>query len=297
MVTRKKATKKTVVETQAAVDAVSGLEPNKVITEIGSLQVELQDTLASLGATITSKLALVGQVDTAIKAKQTELQELYDIEREALALEDVRARREAEEVEWEKRNAERDIAWRDSEQLRQKQWTREEEEHQYAVGRRNERAEADYRVLVDRHQRDEAIRVESLERKWNERAAALKAQEDEVTGLREQVAKIDERIKAEVARAEAIVGNTLKRQHEHELVMLKKDSESAKALHAAEIQSLKNTISSLSDQIEHLQGELAKSREYAQTVTTQALDSASQRQVATALSKVVDNQGSQTKGK
>lgn len=296
MAFKKKTTKKAEVEAQAAVAAVSGLEVSGVISEIGTLQVDLQKTLADISATITNKLAQVEQIDKAIDLKKNELQDLYNIEKEAMSLEDLKAQKELEEDAWNKHVEAQELAQSEKVSEREKMWQREDEEHEYAVKRRNERAEEDYRVLVDRHQRDERIRMEQLQRGWNDREAALKSQENDVAQLRQQVAEFDARLKAEAGKAEAIATNRLTKQHEQEMLIAKKDMEAMKQLHIAEVKGLDNTISSLSERIDRLERELDRARTDAKEVTSQALAATSDRKVAEALHKVVDSQ-SQPSGK
>ena len=76
----RKVTKKVAAETQAAVESVAGLTVNSVVGEIGSLQVEVQKTLADLSAKITGKLSDMDQIDTAIVAKKQQLQDLFGLE-------------------------------------------------------------------------------------------------------------------------------------------------------------------------------------------------------------------------
>lgn len=290
MAKKKVVTKKAEAETQAALDAVENIDVNDIVSEFGGLQVKLQKTLADMSATITGKLSQMQQIDAAIVAKETQLQELYDIEREAMSLEAIRAEREADEQEAEQKRMEEDAKAKENQQERNKKWAREEEEHLYAINKRNQRADEEYRALVERHQREEKIRQDTLERNWTERETVLKAQENEVVDLRAKVADIDNRVKAEVSKAEKILENTLKKHYEQEIRMLQRDVESKEALHASEVKGLRDTISGLSDQIERLQGELDRARADAKEVTAQALQATSDRKVAEALRNVVENQ-------
>lgn len=286
----RKVTKKSVVEAQAAVETVAGLNVNNVISEIGSLQVEVQNTLANLSATITGKLGEVDQIDKAIGVKKTQLQELYGIEGEALSLEEMKAQREAEATQWEKEQQEREESWKEQRDQRQKEWDRETEEHNYEVSVRGKRNTEEFASLVSQHQREESIRQEALQRQWKERETVLTNREQEVVELKAKVAGFDAAVQQEVKKAEAIVGNTLKRQYEQEMTLLKKDVESSTKLHAAEVSSLNNTISSLSDQIESLQDQLRIAREDNKQVTAAALQSASKKDAFEALQNSIATQ-------
>ena len=286
----RKVTKKTEAEVKSAVAAVSGLEVNRVVQQIGTLQVGVNETLANLSATITAKLGEVDQIDKAIAAKKENLQELYAIEEEALKLEDIKTQRETEAEEWQNEQVRREAETRENYKERKKLWDRELEEHDYEIAKRNARVAQEYASLIDANKRAEDIRQAEKARNWAEREAALKAQEQEVVTLRQEVAGIDARIKAEVDKNANILTNTIKRVHEQEMVLLKKDMETAAKLHQAEKASFAQTISSLTDQLDALKSQLATTRQEAKEVTFQALQAASDKMASAAVQRFADTQ-------
>lgn len=288
--------KKDVAEVKAALDVVSKLDVVSVVSQIGSLQVDVQNTLANLSATITGKLGEVDNINKAIAAKKAEIQELYQIDVEAVRLDDIKSQREAEEDEWNLENSRREDEQLELSQNRSKVWKREDEEHNYAVKIRNQRADEEYQDTLAKNQRSEVIRQQTLERRWQDREDILKVQEQEVAKLKETVTGIDARIKQEVGAAEAIVGNRLKRDYEQNLNMLKKDMETATILHKGQVTSLEHTISNLVDQLDGLRGQLETSRQDAKEVTTQALQAASDKVASVAVQKMAETQN-QNSGK
>jgi hypothetical protein len=280
--------KKAEATASKALAAVADLDAATVVAEVGELQVNLQTTLANLSAAITGKIEQMEQVDTAIGAKQSELTELYDIEQEAMSLDEVKQQREENDRNWDAHVAEREKDWNDKESNRRQRWEREEEEHNYEVNRRTNRANEEHAALTAANRRREQIRQEDLERGWEEREEELKSREDELKKLREDAAAFDEKIKAEVSKAENIVGNRLKRQYEHEKELMERDIASQKALHAAEVQSLNQRIASLNEQLDEAQDALRSAQQDAKEVTSKALESASGRAVAQAVQKTVE---------
>jgi chromosome segregation ATPase len=295
---KKAATKKAeVVEQQAAVAAVSGLKVHGVVQEIGSLQVSVQETLANLSSTITGKLAQVEQIDLAIATKNSQLQELYGIEGEAAKLEDIKAQREQAEIDFQNEQEERQLRREEEQEEIAKQRQRDEEEHTYSVTRRNQRADQDYAALVDQHKRAEAVRQEELQRGWAQRDAALKAEEAAVAELKKQVESFDARVKAEVDKNVAIVSAQMKKAHEQEMTLTRKDIETAEKLHASEVKSLQATIASLSDQIEALQEQLAAARQDAKSVIEKTLEAQSKGEAFNALKQAMETTSQGGKGK
>lgn len=290
-------TKKTKKQSEKVLESVAVLKPQTVIEEIGALQSSLQNTLAGLSAQISTKLEQMRNVEEAIVLKEGELKDLYGIEAEAISLEEMRANCEAEEVDWEKKSVERQAQWDDDEEERAKRWQREEEEHTYDVAQRTKRAAEDFNIEVAARRRAESIRMEDLQKQWKTREDALLEQEKDVATLRTQVAGFDDRLKAELAKAEAIAVNRVKKEYEHEVVMLKKDIEAERMLNATKVSALDDTINGLQGQIADLQKQLADARQDSKDVTSAALRSASGHQTMQALQRVVDNQPTAAKSK
>jgi hypothetical protein len=290
-------TKKTKKQSEKVLDVVSTLKPQTVIEEIGALQNTLQNTLAGLSAQISIKLEQMKNVEDAIVLKQEELNELYGIDAEALSLEEMRTQHEQEETNWEKRSLERQAQWEDDEEERAKRWQREEEDHGYEMAQKKKRSQEEYNVEIATRRRAETIRQEDLEKQWKSREEILAGQEKEVVALKAQVAGFDDRLKAETAKAEAIAINRVKKEYEHEVLMLKKDIESERTLNATKVSALDDTINGLQMQISDLQKQLSECRADAKEVTSAALRSASGRQAMQALQRVVDQPTANSKNK
>lgn len=291
------ATKKIKKQSEKVLDVVSTLKPQTVIEEIGALQNTLQGTLAGLSAQISIKLEQMKNVDEAIVLKQEELNELYGIDAEALSLEEMREKHEQEDSDWQKQCFARQAQLEDDEEERVKRWQREEEEHSYDMAQKKKRSQEEYNVEIATRRRAETIRQEDLEKQWKTREEIISTQEKDVVALKTQVAGFDDRLKAETAKAEAIAISRVKKEYEHEVMMLKKDIESEKVLNSTKVSALDDTINNLQMQISDLQKQLSEARTDAKEVTSAALRSASGRQAMQALQRVVDNQPSTSKSK
>lgn len=291
------ATKKIKKQSEKVLDVVSTLKPQTVIEEIGALQNTLQGTLAGLSAQISIKLEQMKNVDEAIVLKQEELNELYGIDAEALSLEEMREKHEQEDSDWQKQCFARQAQLEDDEEERVKRWQREEEEHSYDMAQKKKRSQEEYNVEIATRRRAETIRQEDLEKQWKTREEIISTQEKDVVALKTQVAGFDDRLKAETAKAEAIAISRVKKEYEHEVMMLKKDIESERILNSTKVSALDDTINSLQMQISDLQKQLSEARTDAKEVTSAALRSASGRQAMQALQRVVDNQPSTSKSK
>lgn len=298
--TRRKTTRtKKAEESQAKaiLESVKNLKPEDVITDIGNLQVGLQGTLAGLSAEISSKIEQMQNVDEAISLKEAELKTLYDIESEAVSIEQIKVNREEEDKLSEARRKERQAQWEEESKERDQKWIREVEEHQYRTKLNQRNTRDAFRNELEETRKEEALRKETLEKDWAEREQHLTSREDELSELREKVQGIDANIKSAVSKAEAVLNNRLKKDFEHQIQLVEMDANSKLALSKASEDSMRSTISSLSAQIKDLQDKLDAARHDAKEVTNQALQSASGRQVAQALQRVVDQGSNNSKTK
>jgi hypothetical protein len=292
-----KKTKKDEVTTQAAVTAVAGLQVPQVVSQIGILQVDLQNTLANLAATITGKLQQIDQIDTAIVAKKTELKSLYGIEDEAMSLEAIEAQRIEAQLSWQKECQDRDEAWAEADDRVEKDRTREKEEYDYAIQQRNNRDADEFNAQAARRAREEAVRQETLNRGWQEREKAIKSQEEEIVKLKEQAASFDARVKAEGDKKVAIVTAQMKRDHDIEVASMKKDMATAEILHKGQVDAYVANIKGLAMQIDDLKHQLDAARADTKEVIQKTLEAQSKNDAYNALKGAMDSQNASGKNK
>jgi hypothetical protein len=257
--------------------------------------VNVQGTLAGLSAALTTKIQQLEQMDTSITLKEQRLQELYGIENMAITLDDMKAQREEEGRQHDEQKAARAKNWMEEEAERHKKWKRELEEYEYARNLSSKKWKDDFDAEVLVSKRNEQSRQEMLTKSWSEREGSIKAKEQEFADMQKQVGEFDAKLKTEVAKAEAIVSNSLKRDYTHQIELMKKDYESQSTLHKMNSAAQEKTIQGLHEQINQLQAQLVAARTDAKEVATQALQSASGRQVADALQRVVDTREPATK--
>lgn len=288
--TTKKAVAKTSKEKKAAstLDAVQGLDPATIINQVGELQVSLQNTLAQVSASTTDKIEKLRQLDDAIALKEERLAELFNLDKEALTLEELQAVRAQEDAQWATSREVARKAWQDEESARNVRIKREAEEYDYKTKTERARQSDAFAAEIERQKREEIIRQEALAKMWSDREAALKAQENEVVELRTKVGEFDALLKAAVSKAEAIVGNSMKKDYEMEKKLLEKDIESERKLAAADKAALENRITGLSSQISDLQTQLEAARKAVQETTQRALEASSGREATALLQKAME---------
>lgn len=297
--TRKRTTRSKKAEesqAKAILENVKNLKPEDVIADIGNLQVGLQGTLAGISAEISNKIEQMQHIDEAISLKNQELKELYEIETEATSLEDIKAQKEQAVTDFEKEEADREARWAEDENQRRKRWSREEDDHRWTVRTQQRQMRDEFELQMNLERKNEEDRKDALAKEWAQREDALASREKELEELREKVAGFDNHIKTEVSKAEAILSNRIKKDFEHKIQLVEMEKDAQLALNHAQVESMKETIEDLEEQIDNLQSQLVSARSDAREVTAEALRSASGRDVAVALQRVVD-QGTSTSSK
>jgi hypothetical protein len=204
---------------------------------------------------------------------------------------------------------------------RKLQWSKEDAAHAKALSERNaeleknrKREQADYEYnraqeakLAKAGLEEELRKIarinqdkqENLERDWSSRESKIKLAEDELASLRGQVAAFPEVQKKEVARAEAIIANTLNGKFTTEKTLLQKDMDTNARILTQEKMALAATVEQQKHQIQELQAQLDKAKESSQSVVLKALDSASGRATLEQITSMQNskNDGAATKSK
>lgn len=274
-------------EAKTVLEAVKDISLATVISEVNNLQITVQKTLADLGASVTNKVQQMQQLDTAIGIKEDRLQELFNIEKEGLSLDEMRAKKDEEVAVWEHDRAERNKRWQEEEAEHAKNRNRNEDNWRYEFEQKKKRTQDEFDVQIAKTKREEQLRHEALERGWVDRENALKAREQEVAALKAQVEGFDARMEAAVKQAEARGAAVVTAKYNHEIALLKKDAEAQKSVSDLRATSLNETIENLRTQVENLEKQLVSARLDAKEVANQALQSAANRQLSETLTKVV----------
>lgn len=287
-----KKTSKTSVakKNENTLEAVKGRDIHQIVSKIGDMSIAVQRELADVSAGFTEKLEELRQVEAAIVLRQQELTELHQIDKQLLDLEVIRATYQSELDAWKKDRERREAEWQDQESERQKRLQREESEYSYQTQVERQRDKEAFDAEVARRLRTEQVRLEALKQDWQNREMELTTRENELTSLRDQVAGFDQRIKESVAASEAILGNTLKKQYNHDLALAQKDTESERKLNNQLVKSLQEQNAALREQLAGVNEQLEAARQDAKEITKQALESASGRQALRTLQDSQTNQ-------
>lgn len=286
----KKIHKSVELKNDVVLENVKSITLDGVSKKIAAVQVDIQQTLAKLSTELTQNLDTLNTVNTAITLKQEELKNLHDIEATKISLDtlnqDIEVTRQTWTEEQVRRSKEDDMARRE----RQVKWAREEEQYKYERDQAHKKLEDDFNARIQEATKQNTLQAEALQRSWEKREADLKSKEQEFTTLRAEVEAFPAKLKAEVQKAESIVGNVMKKDFEMERKLLEANFNNKIQLAEAQVASEKMKTVELEKQVASLKAQLDMAQKDIKEISTKALESASSRETVNSLQKALENQ-------
>ena len=285
----KKIHKSVELKNDVVLENVKSITLDGVSKKIAAVQVDIQQTLAKLSTELTQNLDTLNTVNAAIVLKQEELKNLHDIEATKISLDtlnqDIEATRQTWTEEQTRKAKEDDLARRE----RQLRWTREEQ-YKYERDQAHKKLEDDFNARIQEATKQNTLQAEALQRSWEKREADLKSKEQEFTTLRAEVEAFPAKLKAEVQKAESIVGNVMKKDFEMERKLLEANFNNKIQLAEAQVASEKMKTVELEKQVASLKAQLDMAQKDIKEISTKALESASSRETVNSLQKALENQ-------
>ncbi len=280
---------------RAAVEATKGLTISDAVGSITNAGLVVQRGLADLSETLIAKTEEKNQLDVAIAALKEELETLHGKDRIASSLDELVAEHTRRNVELRAASEEARTLWHREEDAHkryvsertattEKERKREEDDYNYRVGLDRRTNEDTWRTNHAARLQQEQERQVNLERDWAAREAALKLRENELAEYKTQVEAFPAKLEAEVQKRLAIVTNVLKKDHLHELELLKRDSAAANQLLSQQVASGLADRSRLIGELKELNDKLDAAHARVSEISAKALDASSGRQALAELS-------------
>lgn len=258
--------------------------------------------LANLGAKFQDELQKFQTVQKATELAKEEATRIHGVEAIAKSLEEAKADSEtnrkrlgAEDLEYRiglqktletfKADINRETADLRLTQSREKEkWSFE-----FEVEKRYVRSTFDEEMRQTRLK--ESIRTEELERKWAAREVELTAREKELQDLRTKVDGIEAEIKAAVAMETSIVGNSMKKDKDHEIQLLRNEFAAARTVSENTISTLRAEMKAVEEHAANLSTQLVEANKKVETIAMKALEAASGRQALADVQMLNQNPG------
>lgn len=268
--------------------AMSALSVDKALQSVSGSSLQVSKAFAQLSEDLIQQTNQLEMIKQAIAIEKEELERLHGVHTVASTIDQLVAEHDAQKTAFATECANRQAAWLSEQAEKQTKWAREDADRK--LTREREEQEYGYRMeqarRADRdgweetkHQRAriEQDRIEQLGKTWKEREEILAKAEAELNSLRQQVSEFPTRLDAEVKKAEAIVGRSMKKDYEADLALRTSQWDGKFALLTQEIATFRDQIKAKDAEIVELRVQRAASEQNVKEIATKAVDAASSK--------------------
>jgi hypothetical protein len=300
---------------EEAIQVADALSTEGIAREVGNLRAEIGKVLVGLSDRMEEEIGRYLHAKRAVEAKEKELAEIFEIEKEALSLaaliEAQKERRERFEFDLSDKKqsldteiAETRDAWKAEqdaykaeiqarEAAEKKKRERETEEYTYAFQRQKQLAQEQFEYDKARMERELRLRREELEIDLTTREQAVKEKEAELDQLRERMAAFPGELTAAVDKAVQGATERLTRESEAREALMEKESEGEQKVLQSRLESLQQTVNEQQQQIAILTAQIAKSYGQVQDIAVKAIEGAGNVRILSSVPPVpVEKRGS-----
>ena len=295
-----------------AVAAADALSTEGVVRSIGELRSTIGKTLAQLSDRLEEEVSKYVQIQRAILAKESELKEIYEIQKSASTLtaliesqqkrkdefetemasekEQLTQEIETTRAEWESERKLRETEIKEQTTAEQKRRDRERDEYRYTFAREQQLAKDKFTDETARIEKDLSDRTADANKQLATRETAIAEREKELTDLRNRVAAFPKELESTIARSvkEATDRATAASLSREEL--LKREFAGERNVLSTRINSLEQTVKEQSDQISRLLAQAEKAYAQVQDIAVKAIEGSSASKSLTNLQQMLADQ-------
>ncbi len=289
-----KVAEKKKTEAKAVADSLS---TEGIGRQIGVLKSEVGKTLNELADRLEGETSKYVQVKKAVQAAESELHEIYDIEKAASSLaalleaqkqereefdsEMATAREQFEtdmssqREEWAKEKAEHEAMVKERNTAETKQRQREQEEYKYQFEREKQLTLEQYEHDKAKLERESQVRREEMEKDLAERENTVAAAEVELGQLREKAEKFPGDLEKALAHAVDETTERVEREWQNKIELLQKELGGERNVLDSRIEALQATVEKQAEQIAKLSQQLDHSYRQVQDIAVKAIEGSS----------------------
>ncbi len=300
-------------KTEAAVKAAEAHSPDGVGKGIASLKSEIGKMLAEIADKLEEEVRAYKNVQTAIQARQRDLQELYGIEKAAASLaaliesqnlkrrdfeaemardrEELAGEIEAQRSAWDKERKTHEVEIKERDGAERKAREREKEEFLYAFNREQQLVKDKLNDEKAKLEKEIHLKKETAEQELAVREKAVAAKEAELVDLRNQANGFPRQTEIAVEKAVKETADRLKLEAKNREELLKKEYDGDRNVLTTRIESLEQMVKEQSDRIGKLSQQLEAAYQKVQGIAEKAIDGSSQYKSFTELQKIMADQG------
>jgi hypothetical protein len=248
---------------QEAVKVAGGVEPEAIDRDIGALKAEIGRVLAELADRLASESSRFRSIQKAVQSKESELKELYGIEKTAVSLAALLEAQNLKRDEFEAEMAHDREALESEMTFLRSEWDKEKKTHEAELKERDttekkardrEREEFNYVFKRDQQaikdklndekttlEKDLKLRRETAEKDLLEREKVIAGKEREFAELRAKAAAFPKELETAVAAAVKDVADKLRLEAKNREDLLRKEFEGDRNVLAAKNEALEKT--------------------------------------------------------
>lgn len=297
---------------RAAVATADALSTEGVVKSIGELRSTIGKTLAQLSDRLEEEVSKYVQIQRAIVAKEAELKEIYDIQKNASTLtalieaqqkrreefenelaadkEELTAEVEQTRANWEveKKLKETEVKERDA--VEQKRREREREEYRYGFAREQQLAKDRFADETAKADKALADRVADAERQLTARETAVAEREKELKDLRARVDGLPKEMDAAIARAVKETNDRNRSDAASREELLKREFAGERNVLTTRITALEQMVKEQSEQIARLGSQAEKAYVQVQDIAVKAIEGSSASKSLASLQQMLAEQ-------
>lgn len=285
--------KKEKIKNEKVIRDVDALSTEGVVKGAANLKMEIGRMLAGLSDRLEEETDKYTKVKGAIEIKRKELEEIYEIEKEAKTLSALieAQSKKSEEFENEIRNKKAELEseintkreeWKKEKEMyelkikeekteEEKRKKREKEEYEYLLKRQQQAIKDKFEDEKANQEKELSLAKEEVEKEFGEREKHIAEKEAELNELRKKSSGFSGEIDVAIKRATAEIKEKTEREAHNREELAKRAFEGERNVLISKIESLENTVKEQKTQINNLSQQLEKAYQKVQDIAVKAV--------------------------
>lgn len=283
---------------KAVVTEASGLTEEKIITQLSSLKININNTLDKIEDDLAGEYQRLLKIRDAIAIEEQRLKDLYQINAGADSLAAILTAQKERKQEFEREMADERAEFeeqmkiqklnrdketklweekrKEAEESLKKQRTREEEEYQYNQQLARKKDKDQYEQKNSLLDKEITQKREAFETEINAREQSVAAAENELAILRTKAQSFPAELEKAVQTSIKETTDRLEKEHKYEKQLLLKDHEGELKLRNQQVESLQAKIKDLESQIKQAYAKAENAENNSKEITLKAIQSSGQ---------------------
>ncbi len=293
------------------IEKVRGISTEVVSKGINNLKVDINNVLSNLEENLEKEVKKYEEIQKAIKVKEEELKEIFEIEGNAYSLaaliesqnikkqefeNDLEHKKETilKEIdnlrnEWEREKKTHETQIRERDEREKKESAREKEEYEYIFNRNKKIAKDKLNDELSVKENEFSEKVQQKTNELNEREREIKTRESEYLSMKEKVDKFQAELDAAIKKSIETTTQKLTAEAKGKQDLLTKEFEGEKNVLKTKIESLTKIASEQEKKISELTKKLDEAYQKVQGVAVKAIEGSSNSKAFDELQKILSD--------